>query len=305
MKEDSARLFCHISCFFSKGLIFFFTNPKKCDIIKEQKCAKVRKTEQVLPMQRRMSMYKCERENEILTIMSETEYATVEYLARKMSISPSSIRRDLRNLEERGLVTRSYGGVRLAHASGKHIPFSLRSHENSLQKKQIAKAAARLIHPGDVIFLDGSSSAYFVAELLPSIGSMTVITNSIDVLSYLSHYDVKLYCPGGIVSNENKAVLVGGYTQSFLQGIHVDVAFFSVQAVREDGSFYDCYSEEVAVRNILMQNADRRILLCDSSKWNRSSTFYQGHVRDIDYVVSDRDLNLFFRDPTPEKYILA
>ncbi|MBQ1262312.1 MAG: DeoR/GlpR transcriptional regulator, partial [Clostridia bacterium] len=72
-------------------------------------------------------MYKCERENEILAIVSETEYVTVEYLARKMSISPSSIRRDLKNLEERGLVTRSYGGVKIANASGKHIPFSLRS----------------------------------------------------------------------------------------------------------------------------------------------------------------------------------
>lgn len=250
-------------------------------------------------------MYKCEREDEILAILSETEYATVEYLARKMNISPSSIRRDLKNLEERALVTRSYGGVKIASAGGKHIPFSLRSHENSLQKKQIAKAAARLVNAGDVVFIDGSSSAYFVAELLPSIGSVTVITNSIDVMNCLSRYDIKLYCPGGIVSTENKTVLVGGYTQSFLKGIHADVAFFSVQAVKEDGSFYDCYSEEVAVRNILMQNADRRVLLCDSSKWNRSSTFYQGHVRDIDYVVSDQDLNRFFLDPTPEKYVLA
>jgi len=85
-------------------------------------------------------MYKCEREDEILALLNETEYATVEYLARKMSISTSSIRRDLKNLEERGLVTRSYGGVKIAQASGKHIPFSLRSHENSIQKKQIAKA---------------------------------------------------------------------------------------------------------------------------------------------------------------------
>lgn len=254
---------------------------------------------------RKTLMYKCEREEEILAIVSETDYVTVDYLARKMNISPSSIRRDLRNLEERGMVTRSYGGVRLANASGKHIPFSLRSHENSLQKKQIAKAAVRLVNPGDVVFIDGSSSAYFVAELLPSVGSITVITNSLDAMSYLSHYDVKVCCPGGLISAENKAVLVGGYTQSFLQGIHADVAFFSVQAVKEDGSFYDCYSEEVAVRRILMQNADRCVLLCDSSKCGRSSTFLQGHVRDIDYVVSDRDLNTFFSDPTPEKYVLV
>lgn len=264
-----------------------------------------RSKEKMLLVSGGRTVYKCERENEILAIVSETEYVTVEYLARKMSISPSSIRRDLKNLEERGLVTRSYGGVKIANASGKHIPFSLRSHENSLQKKQIAKAAVRLVNAGDVVFLDGSSSAYFVAELLPSVGSVTVITNSLDVMSLLSRYDVKLYCPGGTLSRENKTVLVGGYTQEFLRGIHADVAFFSVQAVNADGRFYDCYSEEVAVRNVLIQGADRRVLLCDSSKWNRTSTFLQGHVRDIDFVVSDRDLNELFKDPTPEKYVLA
>ena len=140
---------------------------------------------------------------------------------------------------------------------------------------------------------------------MPAIGSITVITNSIDVMSCLSRYDIKVYCPGGMISTENKTVLVGGYAQSFLQGIRADVAIFSVQAVNSDGNYYDCYSEEVAVRNIMMQNSRRRILLCDSSKWNKTSTFLQGNVRDLDYIVSDRDLNQLFTNPTPEKYILV
>jgi DeoR/GlpR family transcriptional regulator of sugar metabolism len=250
-------------------------------------------------------MYKCEREDEILTLLNETEYATVDYLAKKMSISSSSIRRDLKNLEERGLVTRSYGGVKIADASGKCIPFSLRSHENSPQKKQIAKAALSLINVGDVVFLDGSSSAYFVAELLPSISGVTVVTNSIDIMSFLSHYDIKAYCTGGLMSAENRGVFVGGYTQDFLRRIRADVAIFSVQSVASDGNFYDCYAEEVAVRNVMIQNSARRVLLCDSSKWNKLSSFLQGSVKDVEYIVSDRDLKELFDVPTPEKYILA
>lgn len=250
-------------------------------------------------------MYKCEREDEIIALLSETEYATVEYLAQKMSISSSSIRRDLKNLEERGLVIRSYGGVKIANASGKRIPFSLRSHENSLQKKQIAKAAASLIHVGDVIFIDGSSSAYFLAELLPSINGVTVVTNSIDAMNILTRFDIKAFCTGGIISTENKAVLVGDYTRQFLRQIHADVAVFSVQAVRKDGDFYDCYAEEVAVRNAMIQNAKTKILLCDSSKLDKTSSFYQGNVSDIDFVISDCDLTTFFDNPEPEKYIQA
>ncbi len=250
-------------------------------------------------------MYKCEREDEIMDLLNETEYATVEYLSQKMNISSSSIRRDLKHLEERGLVTRSYGGVKLSETTGKHIPFALRSHENSPQKKQIAKAAVGLVNVGDTVFLDGSSSAYFVAELLPTVGGVTVITNSVDIMTGLSRYDIKVYCTGGSISPENKGVLVGGYAQDFLRRLRADIAIFSVQSVNADGDFFDCYAEEVSIRNIMMQNARRRVLLCDSSKWNKTSTFAQGNVRDLDYIVSDRDLNLLFRDPTPEKYILA
>lgn len=250
-------------------------------------------------------MYKCEREDEIIALLSENEYATVEYLSKKMNISSSSIRRDLKNLEERGLVTRSYGGVKIASASGKHIPFSLRSHENSPQKKQIAKAAISLIRSGDVVFLDGSSSAYFVAELLPTVSGVTVITNSIDAVSYLSRYDIKAFCTGGNISPENKAVLVGNYTMEFLQKIRADVAIFSVQAVSRSGEFFDCYADEVAVRNTMIKNAGKRVLLCDGSKLDKTSTFYQGHTDDIDYIISDCDLESFFTDPTPDKYIRA
>ena len=250
-------------------------------------------------------MYKCEREDEIMSLLSDSEYATVEYLAKKMNISPSSIRRDLKNLEERGLVVRSYGGVKPVRPGGKHIPFSLRSHANSTQKKKIAKAALGLVNAGDVVLLDGSTSAYFVAELLATVSGVTVITNNIDALSCLSGYDVKTYCTGGVISPENKSVLVGGYTRDFLQQIHADVAFFSVQAVCPDGNFYDCYAEEVAVRNVMLVNARRRVLLCDGSKLENTSTFYQAHTDDIEHVISDTDLSTFFTDPTPEKYILA
>lgn len=250
-------------------------------------------------------MYKCEREDEIMALLADTEYATVDYLVKKINISASSIRRDLKNLEERGLVIRSYGGVKLAESTGKLIPFSLRSHENSIQKKQIAKAALRLLQPGETIFLDGSSSAYFVAELLPTLGGVTVFTNSIDVMSTLSGYDIKAYCTGGAISGDNRAVLVGGYTEDFVRRVHADTLLFSVQAISADGELLDCYSEEVAVRNLMMKNAHRKILLCDSSKFGKTSTFYQTSMQEIDYMVTDRDPNRFFTDPTPEKYILA
>ena len=251
------------------------------------------------------AMYKCEREDEILSILNQTGYATVEYLSQKLNISASSIRRDLKNLEERGLVNRSYGGVKLAESGGRRIPFDLRSQENSAQKKQMAKAAVRLVGEGDTVFLDGSSSACFVAELLPTVGGVTVITNGMDAMSRLSGYDVKAYCTGGMSSPENREVLVGGYTQDFLRQMRADVAIISAQAVAANGNIYDCYAEEVAVRNLMLANARKKILLCDSSKLGKTSTFYQGNVKDFDYIISNQELASFFEEPEAQKYILA
>ena len=83
------------------------------------------------------------------------------------------------------------------------------------------------------------------------------------------------------------------------------LAIFSVQSISDDGGCFDCYAEEVAVRKTMLKNARKKILLCDSSKWNRPSTFYQCSTSDVDYIVCDKDLNEFFKDPTPEKYVLA
>ena len=245
------------------------------------------------------------RQEEILEHLNEHTFLTVERLSELTYTSPSSIRRDLKNLEERGLVNRSYGGVKLADATGKRIPFSLRSQENSTLKKQIARAALSLINEGDVIFLDGSSTVLFLADLLASVSGITVITNGIDVMSCLSNYDVRAYCTGGAKSKDNEAVLVGDYTARFLSDIRADLAIFSVQSISDDGGCFDCYAEEVAVRKTMLQNARKKILLCDSSKWNRPSTFYQCSTADVDYIVCDKDLNGFFKDQTPEKYVLA
>lgn len=124
-------------------------------------------------------MYSNEREKEIMNILSQNAYATVEYLAEKIHISPSSIRRDLKRLEMKGLVSRSYGGAEIKNSVNKQIPFFLRSHKNTKEKAIVASKAASLVRPGDVVFLDSSTSTYFCVEHLKNIKNITVITNSL------------------------------------------------------------------------------------------------------------------------------
>ena len=210
-------------------------------------------------------MYKCEREGEILALLNETEYATVEYLSKKMNISASSIRRDLKNLEDRGLVQRSYGGVKLSKSNGKHIPFSLRSQENSVEKKQIAKAAMSLINPNDVIFLDASSTVMYLIKYLENFENLTVITNGIQTAQELQSLSHRIYCTGGMMLHQSSAY-VGQHAENFIRQFNADLFFFSSQGLSEDGRITDDSEEETHVRKVMLEQSRKKIFLCDHSK---------------------------------------
>ena len=107
-------------------------------------------------------MYGNEREREIMDLLAQNRYATVEYLAEKIHISPSSIRRDLKKLEMEGLITRSYGGAEIKKSINRQIPYFLRSHKNTKEKNFVAQIASSLVKSGDVVFLDSSTSTYFM-----------------------------------------------------------------------------------------------------------------------------------------------
>ena len=139
-------------------------------------------------------MYSNEREKEIMNILSQNAYATVEYLAEKIHISPSSIRRDLKRLEMKGLVSRSYGGAEIKNSVNKQIPFFLRSHKNTKEKAIVASKAASLVRPGDVVFLDSSTSTYFCVEHLKNIKNIPVITNSLASMTACSEFYKRVFC---------------------------------------------------------------------------------------------------------------
>ena len=235
-------------------------------------------------------MYTNERLHEIMNVLNETNYATVEFLAEKMHISSSSVRRDLAALEKRGLVIRSYGGVELADSVNRNIPFTMRKHAYITQKKRIAAVAAKLVKEGDVVFADGSSTCFFLFAELIKIKGITVITNSIDGLFFLSSYQTKTISSGGVISNENRSVLVGHAAEQTFASMHADIAFISAQGIDEEGNIFDSYLSEIPIRNIILKNSKHRVFMCDESKVGRLSAYRQCSFDDIDTAVSEAPL---------------
>ena len=173
----------------------------------------------------------------------------------------------------------------------------MRTHRNIELKKAIARKAVSLISEGDVIFIDGSTTAYYLAEYLSGFKKLKVITNGLDSLSCLTRYHIDVYSTGGMLSPPNRNVLVGSFAQETINAIHADAVFFSSQALDEDGMIYDCYDEENRVRQLMMKNSTKRVFLCDSTKLGSKSTFKLASVNDVDYVVCDKPLCDFFTAP--------
>lgn len=232
-----------------------------------------------------------EREQQILNILKSTDgFKTVKELCETLFSSESSIRRDLKVLEERGLVKRAHGGATLATNFSNIATFNQRTRENITAKRQIAQKAANLINEGDVVFLDQSSTSFYLANEIMHRSSLTVVTNNIEIMMLLSTSKLRVISSGGYLSDENRNCLIGANAQETFGNIFADVALFSVKALSGEGIVADCSQEEVAVRNAMLKNAKKTVFLCDSTKFGKSAPFKQCDLCDVDYFVSEAAL---------------
>lgn len=241
---------------------------------------------------------KISQEKKILEILETQQYASVEELSAVLCVSTSTIRRSLEILQQKGLVTRTHGGVKINSDNNFSPSFTFRIHQNSFEKKKIALSAIKLIKNGDIIFLDGSTSAFYIAEYLKEFENIRVITNGIDTLSLLSKNKILAYSTGGQVSSENPSVLVGRYAEDMICNFHADIAFFSAQAMDNSGEIYDCFEDEIFLRRAMIKNAKTKVFLCDNTKIGKSSPYHLCSLKDIDYIASNLSLPNFI---APEK----
>jgi len=225
--------------------------------------------------------------NEILSILEKNQYTSVEDLAKALFVSPSTIRRALNELQEKGLAIRTHGGAKISRDNNPSPSFTFRIHQKTFEKKKIALSAIKLIKDGDIIFLDGTTSAFYIAEYLNEFNNIRVITNGIETLSLLSKNGITAYSTGGQISTENPAVLVGKYAEDTLNNFHANVAFFSAQSLDNDGNIYDCYENENFIRRTMMKNAKTKVFLCDDTKIGKTSPYYLCSINEVDFVATN------------------
>lgn len=246
-----------------------------------------------------------EREQEIINILKvKNGYVSVKELCDTLYASESSIRRDLTSLEKQGLLKRSYGGATLETSHSSIVTFNHRAKLNIEAKRRMAQKAATLIKDGDVIFLDQSSTCFFLANELINRKGLTVATNNTEILVLLANTKIDVISSGGYLNNHNRVCLMGGDAERTFENMYADIAFFATKGLTKDGIITDFSREEILVRDAMIKNAHKKVFLCDSTKYGVRASYKQCELKDIDYIVSEDDCAKIFSSYSDKLHIL-
>jgi DeoR/GlpR family transcriptional regulator of sugar metabolism len=221
---------------------------------------KVPYTEQaLLPESRRRAIA------ELLRARGEESVAGLE---NEFQVSSMTIRRDLRELERQGLAKRTHGGAIAPGFAAQEDSFSQRVNVDVEVKQRLAMAAGALVEPGETIFIDSSSSAYFVARQVIANGiPATIVTNSLPVMQLFASAvaSVELTGSGGWLRGLTLS-LVGPAAVRTIREHFADKLFLSVKGLTSDGSLTDPDPLECEVKRAMIDRAEESILLLQPRK---------------------------------------
>jgi len=220
-------------------------------------------------------------------------------LADSLSVSESTVRRDVDALERLGEAKRTHGGVFWTGSPDKMRVFDSRGDDNAAQKRGIAVAAANEIIDGETILLDGGSTTYEIARQLVG-RRLQVVTNSLPVANLLSGCDsVELILIGGCIDHRT-GVTIGPMADGLLRTLRVDKAFLSVAGVDDEG-FYNSNLMLVETERTMSRIAATTCIAADSSKFGRASLSRLCGLGDVQWVITDKGLS----DPWRKKMTSA
>jgi len=239
-------------------------------------------------------MYQKERLDGIVDILKLHGYVTVKFLKDTLHYSTATVNRDLNTLEKQKIVHRSWGGVELVKNRGVSLPF--RYHKMKSIKARLGKRAAELVHDGDTVFLDATTTTEYISHYLIDKKDITVITNNIAIVGYLSEFSIKVICLGGKVT-EAPSMLDGYETVENAGRYNADKMFFSTGAISSDGiigsgEMYD------ALHRTMAANSDKVYYMADHEKIDVRVPINLFTLGDIDGVVTD----YIFSDEVKKRY---
>lgn len=223
---------------------------------------------------------------DILGTVREKGYTTTQELAERFDVSLSTIRRDLSELNQRGMVAISKNGVVPISETIVDTPVSFRSTVNAHAKALIARNAIQLVSSGSTVFLDSSSTVLQMVGGLRNLRDIVVVTNSLPVVKRLQGSSVSVRLIGGEMSPLSQGFF-GPAAEQALRRFNFDLAFFSPVAVTPQGFAAETTENSASLRRAAMEQAQSSVLLFDNSKIGLTRPYNIAHIDAFRYLITD------------------
>jgi DeoR/GlpR family transcriptional regulator of sugar metabolism len=231
-----------------------------------------------------------ERRQAILDLIETSGRVSVTELRQQFSVSEVTIRADLQALANDGLLVRTHGGAVPAlkvNQGLQELSLAVRRQKQVAQKNDIAKQAATMIHNGEAIILDTSSTALAIAACLKNHRELTIVTNSLIVaVEMLDAPGVSVVMPGGTVRRDS-ASLVGADGLELVNQFNIQKGFFGAHGLTEAEGLTDVSAAEAKMKRPLVAMTRQVIAVLDASKLGQVGLMSFAQIEDIDCVITD------------------
>lgn len=229
-----------------------------------------------------------ERKKEIIALLKAKENRSVriQELSKLLKVTRETIRKDLYNLAEEGLIKKTHGGA-ILESKNSETEYEKRREEAEEAKRKIAKAAVSYIEEGDIIYLDYGTTVFELAEEIVNLKKITVVTNSLPIINrLLENSSIEIVVLGGQV-RRNEASLYGNFAKQNIRNIYVNIGFFGCSGIDVRAQITNHHIDESVISREMIKRSQTSILLADQSKFGNISLNQIANFKDIDTIITE------------------
>ena len=229
------------------------------------------------------------RHQSILNKLQEEGYVNVHDLCKALDVSAVTIRKDLKLLEEKGLLFRSHGGASLSNPYINEKPVNEKEHIREEEKRRIGKAAAQLITTDDTFIVASGTTVLALARYIKPAGRLTAITASLNVALELNrHLEIDVLQLGGALRKSSFSV-AGSFSESMLENFSCSKLFLGIDGIDLDFGLSTTNILEAQLNKKMIAAAQKTIVLADSSKFGRRGFGKICDLDEVDQIITDKE----------------
>lgn len=232
-------------------------------------------------------LLKEERQQLILKVLQNRKRVTIKELSDRFNISAVTIRRDLQDLAQYGVVQRTHRGAILATPTPPELPVIHRMTHTTACKECIGRAAAALVADGDSVFIGSGSTTIYVARNLLERKNLTIITNALNIATEMACAEgITVVVTGGLL-RASELSLVGHITELSLHEVRVDKVIIGIPAINLEAGLTNDYLPEVMTDRAILRMSPELILVADHTKFDKVASAFVAPIDQVTTLVTD------------------